>query len=61
MEKLLVFTGSGLLISCIWFIKAKTSYIYYYFAFHPEKDTPQKVAWISTLAISITALAKIIS
>lgn len=52
MEKILIIIGAGVLISLVWLIKAKTSYIYYYLAFYPENDTPQKAAWISTLLIA---------
>lgn len=41
-----------ILIAIIWIIKAKTSYLYYYFAFYPELNIPVKVAWLATLIIA---------
>lgn len=43
------------LIAIIWVVKAKTSYLYYYFAFYPEFNIPVKVAWLATIIIIITS------
>ena len=51
-KSLVVITVAAVLIALIWIVKARTSYLYYYFAFCPERNIPVKVAWLATLVIT---------
>jgi hypothetical protein len=55
MKNILIIIAALVLIAAIWIIKSKTSYIYYHFAFEPERNVPQKVAWLLTILISLTS------
>lgn len=56
MKSILIVIVASIFISAVWIIKAKTCHIYYYLAFNPERNTPQKAAWLITIIISLSSV-----